>query len=91
MPRGIADVLEIVVLAAGAQAALHVCRTHVAALVGAQEDVLELDHAAVGEQQRRIVAGHERCRRHDGVPVGREVIEELAADVGGFHGDAQWP
>ena len=53
MARGVADVLEIVVLAACTQATLHVGGTHVAALVDAEEDILELHHAAVGEQQRR--------------------------------------
>ena len=58
--RGVADVLEVVVLAARAHAALRAGRAHVGALLLAEEHVLELHHAGVGEQQRRIVAGHER-------------------------------
>ena len=61
--RRVADVLEIVVLAAGAHAALRRRRAHVGPLVDAEEHVLELDHARIDEQQRRIVAGHERRRR----------------------------
>ena len=80
--RGVADLVEVVVLAAGAQAALHVGRAHVAALLGAEEHVLELDHAGVGEQQGRVVARHQRRRRHDGVAFAAEEIEEIAADFG---------
>ena len=54
--RGVADVLEVVVLAAGAHAALRGRRAHVGPLLLAEEDVLELDHARVGEEQRRVVA-----------------------------------
>ncbi len=51
-----ADLLEVVVLAGDAQAALVVDRPVVAARLGAGEDVLELDHARVREQER-LVAG----------------------------------
>ena len=57
---GIADVLQVVVLAAGAHAFLRRRRALVVALLGAGEDVLELHHAGVGEQQRRVVARHQR-------------------------------
>jgi hypothetical protein len=77
--RGVADVLQIVVLAARAQAALHVGGANVIALVRAEKDLLELDHAAVGEKQRRIVGGHQRCRGHDRMTVRGEVVEKLAA------------
>jgi hypothetical protein len=38
-------------------------------LLEAGEDVLELHHAGIGEHQRRVVARHERRRRHDLVAV----------------------
>jgi len=60
VPGRVADVVEIVVLAAGADAPLCSCGAAVGALVDAQENVLELDHPGVDEQQRRIVARHER-------------------------------
>ena len=72
--RGVADVLEVVVLAAGAHAALRGRRAHVRPLFLAEEDVLELDHARVGEEQRRIVAGHERARGHDRVALASRSI-----------------
>ena len=86
MARGIADRVEVVVLAAGTQAALHVGRAHVRQLLAAEEDVLELDHARVREQQGRVVTRHERRRGHDSVALGLEEVEEGLADFGaGFH------
>ena len=52
--RRAADLLEVVVLAGHAQAALRVHGPRVGALLDAAEDVLELDHAAVGEEQRLV-------------------------------------
>ena len=86
--RGVADVLEVVVLAAGADAFLRRGRPRVRPLVEAEEHVLELVHAGVGEQQRRVVARHHRARRHDGVALALEELQEGLADVGGFHGNA---
>ena len=83
--RRIADVFQVVVLAAGAQAALHGGRTHVRALVGTEEDVLELHHAGVGEQQRRVVARHQRRGAHHGVALALKERQEFLADIGGFH------
>ena len=48
--RGVADVLEIVVLAPGAHAALSGSGAQVVALFPAEKEVLELHHAGVGEQ-----------------------------------------
>ena len=55
--RRAADLLEVVVLAGDAQAALVVDRPAVRARLGAGQDVLELDHARVREQERRSPAG----------------------------------
>ena len=86
VPGGVADVLQVVVLAAGAHALLRRRGAQVVALLGAGEDVLELHHAGVGEHQRRIVARHQRARRHDAMPVpGEEVEERLADVVDGLH------
>ena len=52
------DVVEVVVLPAHAHALLRRRRPRVVALVFAEEDVLELVHPGVGEQQRGIVGGH---------------------------------
>ena len=79
--RGVADIVEVVVLAAGAHAFLRRGGAGVGALFQAGEDVLELHHAGIGEHQRRVVARHERRRRHDLVVVAGEEIEEAFADV----------
>ena len=74
MPGGVADILEIVVLAPGAHALLRGRGAAVGALLQAGEDVLELHHAGVGEHQRGIVARHERARGYDLVAVLAEVF-----------------
>ena len=53
----LADVVEVVVFAAGADALLRIGGALVGPVAGAEEDVLELVHAGVGEQQRRVVGG----------------------------------
>ena len=92
MPRGVADVLQVVVLAAGPYALLRCCRARVITALDAGKDVLELDHAGVGEQQRGIVPRHERARGHGAVAMaGKEVEERLADVVDGLHGPAGQP
>jgi hypothetical protein len=76
VPRGVADILEVVVLAAGAHAFLRGRGALVAARLLPGEDVLELDHARVGEHERRVVARHERRRSNDLVAVPAEIVEE---------------
>ncbi len=79
--RGVADIVEVVVLAAGADAFLRCHGAHIVALLDAGEHVLELNHAGVGEQQRRVVARHQRRRRHDRVAVAMKVVEKTRPDV----------
>jgi hypothetical protein len=82
---GVAHLVEVVVLAAGADAPLRGGGAFVSALVGAQEHVLELDHAGVGEQQRRVVGRHQRARGHDLVSLAGKKIQKVLADFrGGF-------
>ena len=60
MARGIADIVEVVVLAAGADAFLRRGGALVVAVLDPGEQVLELNHAGVREHQRRVVARHQR-------------------------------
>ena len=53
----LAHIFEIVVLAARANALLRVDRACVVALAASKEDVLELVHACVREEKRRVVVG----------------------------------
>ena len=79
--RGVADIVEVVVLAAGAHAFLRRRGPDIGALLDAGEDVLELHHPGVGEHQGRIVARHERARRNDLVPVSGEELEEVRSNL----------
>ncbi len=84
--RGVTDVLEVVVLAAGTHAFLRGRGARIGPFLEPREDVLELDHARVGEEQSRIVAWHQRARRHDLVAMALEVRKEGGANVvGGLH------
>ena len=81
MARGIADIVEVVVLAAGAHAFLRRGGARIGALLDAGEDVLELHHAGVGEHQRRIIVRHERRGGDFLVPIVREIVEEGGSDL----------
>ena len=89
MAGGVADIVEVVVLAAGTHAFLGGGGAAVRPLLLAGEDVLELDHAAVGEQQRGVVTGNERGAFDDLVVRVGEVVEEGGSDVvaAGHEGD----
>ncbi len=80
MPGGIADVVEVVVLAAGAHAFLRAHGAHIGALLDAGEDILELHHARIGEHQCRVVARHERGGGHDLVAGLGKIVEEARSD-----------
>ena len=75
------DNVEIVVLAAGAHAFLGRGGAAVGTLLDSGEDVLELHHAGVGEEQRRVVVRHERTRLHGDMVMFREEVEERGTDL----------
>ena len=81
MARGVADIVEVVVLAAGAHAFLRGGGALIGPLLDAGKDVLELHHAGIGEHQGRVVARHERRRRHDFVAVIGKKLEESRPDL----------
>ena len=60
VPRGIADIVEIVVLATGTNAFLRAGRLAVRPRFKAGEDVLERHHARIHEHQSRVVVRNER-------------------------------
>ena len=80
MARGVADIVEVVVLAAGAHALLRRGCARERPLFLSGENILERHHAGIGEHQRRIVARHERRRWHDLMVALGEEIEEAGAD-----------
>ena len=83
MARGVADIVEIIMLTASAHAFLARRRGLVGAGFKAREDILERHHARIDEHQRRVVMRHQRRGRNDAVPGGPEIIEERAANVVG--------
>ena len=85
MAGRVAHVLEIVVFAAGAHAALARGGAHVVAFIAPQEAVLELHHAGVGEQQGRVIARYEAGGRDYGVATILEEIEKGAAHLRRAH------
>ena len=87
--RGVANVFEIVVLAACAHAALRGRRPQITAFLIAKKHVLELNHARIGKKQRGIVARHQGRTRNDLVsPFTKEFEECVAQLIAGhrFHG-----
>ena len=78
---GIADIVQIVVLSACAHAFLRRGGAAVVAVFQAGEHVLELDHAGIGEHQRRIIARHQGRAVDDGVALAAEIVEEGRTDV----------
>src|SRR5262249_48305265 len=81
------DLLQVVVLAADAQHLLAVGGPSVGTGLGAEEDLLELHHPRIGEQQARIVGRHEGSARHDGVTAVAEVVEKALPNlVAGHYG-----
>jgi hypothetical protein len=59
MPGGVADIVEIIVLAAGPDAFLRTGSAAVRAPLDPREDVLELHHAGVREHEGRVVTRHQ--------------------------------
>ena len=82
---GIADVVQVIVLATGAHAALRGGRTAVATRITAQEDILEGHHAGVGEQQGRVVVRHQGAGGNDGMALLLEIGQEGVSDFCAFH------
>ena len=82
---GVADVFEVVVLAARANAALAGGSADVIALFLAEEKVLELDHAGIGEQEGGVVARHQRTGSDDRMTPLTEELQEPGAHFGATH------
>jgi hypothetical protein len=82
--------LEVVVLAGDAQDPLVVDRPLVAPRLGPGQDLLELDHAGVREQERLVAGRHERGRRNDGVPSLGEEVNKPATDLGSRQRPDPW-
>ena len=82
---GLADLVEIVVLASGTDTLLGRRRTSIVAPLCAEKDILELVHPCVDEEQGWIVGRQERRRLDDLVPLSRKIVEELRANFTSGH------
>jgi hypothetical protein len=60
-------------------------RTRYLALLGAEKNILELDHARIGEQEGRVIGRHQRTGGHGFViPTGKIVNKQLSNFSSGF-------
>src|SRR5215216_2370175 len=80
MPCCVTDIVEIIMLPAGAHAFLCGHGPAVRASLQPREHVLELHHPGIGEHERRVVARHERTRRHDLMASFAEKFEKTRTD-----------
>ncbi len=82
---GVADCFRVFVgkrcFAAGADAFLGGGGAGVVAFLVAEEDLFELVHACVGEEQGGVVRGDEGAGAHDAVVACVEEVEKALADV----------
>jgi len=81
MPRGIADIIKVIMLAPGADGFLGRGGAGIGVLFLAGEDILELHHAGIGEHQCRIIARHQRAAFHHLMAIATEVIQEGRTDI----------
>ena len=72
--------LQVVVLAGDTEAFLGVGSAFPLAGLVAEEDVLELVHAGVGEHKGRVVFHDDGCRWHYNVFLRAEKVEETVSD-----------
>ena len=89
VPRRVADIVQVIVLAARAHAFLRSRGAAVVTGFDPGEQVLELHHAGIGEHQCRIVAGHQGAGLDHAVAIAPVEIKKGRADIiqrrhGGF-------
>jgi hypothetical protein len=75
------DLLEVVVLAGEAEALLRVGDSRMAGRGLAEEDLLELDHPRVGEQEGRVALGDDGSAANHPVITGREEVQEARSNL----------
>ena len=76
MTCGVTHVLKVIVFATGTHTALTAGGALVAAFFLAQENILELHHAGIDKQQRRVIDRHQRTGRHDRMLACLEKIQK---------------
>ena len=85
MTGGVADLLQVVVLATRPDALLAGDRTRIVTSLQTLKHALELHHAGIGEQQRGVIRGDQARAGDFLVRAGLEEVKESAANIGGLH------
>ncbi len=85
MALGEADIFEVVMFAAGADAFLGSGGFVVVALFEPKEDVFELVHPCIGEEEGGVAMGNERRAADAAMAFALEKAEEHFADVVSAH------
>ena len=85
MAGGVADVFQVVVLAAGAHALLGGRSAGIGALVEAQEHILELVHPCVGEEQGGVTRRYQGTGSHHCVALGGEKVQKGLSNLFAVH------
>ena len=80
VPPRMSDVVQIVVLAAGADTFLAACCRGVGTLLASEKHILELIHSRIDEQQRRIFGRDQRGTLNDGVTAICKELKKPPAD-----------
>ena len=81
MPRGIANIVEIIVLATRPHTFLRACCTQCRRRFKPGECILERHHPRIDEHEGRIIVRHKRRARDLGVISSGEVLKKRAADI----------
>ncbi|CDE45996.1 uncharacterized protein BN620_00478 [Sutterella sp. CAG:351] len=85
MTRGVADVIQVVMLAAGADALLAGRRAGVLALLDTEVAVLELVHASIREQQRRVILRYYGAGGNNRMSLALKELEISVSYLRGSH------
>ena len=81
VPRRVADIIQIIMLAPGPHAFLRRGGAGIVACLQPGEQILELHHPRIDKHQRRVVARHKRAGRLDRMAMLFEIGQEGGPDV----------
>jgi hypothetical protein len=85
MPGGATDIFQVVVFAAGPNAFLRTAGPGVVPVLQTEEQVLELVHAGIGEQQRRVILRYEVRTGDDRMASLNKKLQETFPDFFSSH------
>jgi hypothetical protein len=79
------NLIEVVVLAAGAQTFLRSAGADVVAFLQTKKDILELIHPGISKEERRIICRQQWARTHPCVRALLKIPKELLANFVSSH------